>query len=272
VDWVKLLTGYFRDTAIAIGDDAMEVMFTRGLAYCGEAETGGFIPDAIVPSLTRRPAQGTKVAARLVTAEVWEKDSDRKLGRGYRVINWHKHQAELERIVEKKVRDAERKRKKRAQDREMSTGLSADTVADSPRLPLPGEIEEELDAAAAARPAAGGGGLTAEVQVFASKMRAVPAFRAISFEVTDDKLAAIHDLVVLHGDQRLIDTALRSAFDPVPSFASAFLKKWRALPQPGQTLQLVEEPRCPCGLTIAACDRKNTKLAEEHRCHERETA
>ena len=38
MEWVKLTTDYFRDLAIALGDDALEVMFTRGLALAGEIE------------------------------------------------------------------------------------------------------------------------------------------------------------------------------------------------------------------------------------------
>ena len=72
MEWVKLTTDYFRDLAIALGDDAQEVMFTRGLALAGEIEQSGFIPDAMLPGLTRRPALAKKTAQKLVKADLWE--------------------------------------------------------------------------------------------------------------------------------------------------------------------------------------------------------
>src|SRR6266568_1324159 len=104
MDWVKLGSGYFLDVAIACLDDAGEVMFLRGLAYCGAADSGGFIPEAMLPALGRR--NQTKTAAAIVKAGKWE-----RVDGGYRVTQWEKWQHELEVLLGKRRREADRKRR-----------------------------------------------------------------------------------------------------------------------------------------------------------------
>src|SRR6266568_6774432 len=118
MDWVKLGSGYFLDVAIACLDDAGEVMFLRGLAYCGAADSGGFIPEAMLPALGRR--NQTKTAAAIVKAGKWE-----RVDGGYRVTQWEKWQHELEVLLGKRRREADRKRRGRVR------GQSADEPPDA---------------------------------------------------------------------------------------------------------------------------------------------
>lgn len=131
MDWVKLSSRYYLDPAVASLDDAAEVMFTRGLAYAGDQETGGFVPSSIVPTLTRRRRYEATVDA-LVAASLWLPVSG-----GYQITRWEEWQEELEAIARRRSADRERKRrereaKKKAQLKAMSRDMSADGHADSP--------------------------------------------------------------------------------------------------------------------------------------------
>lgn len=93
MDWVKLASNYYLDPAIAgLGADG-EVMYVRGLAYCGGQETEGFIPAAVCPMLTRK-SQWRKVADQLVSAGLWAKVDEKT--NGFRVKNWAKFQKSLD--------------------------------------------------------------------------------------------------------------------------------------------------------------------------------
>lgn len=133
MDWVKQRSDYFLRPDIAAADDAAEVMFTRGNAYCGLAETSGFIAAAVLPMLGRRaPA---RAAAALVAMGRWELADG-----GFRVVGWAEDQADLEAFVARKKRDAARHR--RGYIPRNSADVSADFSAEiSP--PLEVEVERE---------------------------------------------------------------------------------------------------------------------------------
>jgi hypothetical protein len=251
VDWVKLTTDYYRDLAIAVGSDAQEVMFTRGCALAGEIEQHGFIPDALLAGLTRRPAQAKTIAAALVKADLW----DRVKG-GYVIVNWDTIQAELERIVEKKKRDRERKRAERAAARgeighptlPLAGPLSMDGSADSPATRpgdrLSGESKSKRTTAAA-RTDTGVRDLPPAVAILRSKLDA----RKLTVRwnnLTADELAEIGALIVEHGDAALIDSALRSfRTDSPPVLARAWLGQWRDLRHPGDLAAVPDADPCP---------------------------
>lgn len=244
MEWVKLTTDYFRDLAIALGDDALEVMFTRGLALAGEIEQSGFIPDALLPGLTRRPALAKKTAQKLVKADLWE-----RVPGGYQIVNWSEIQAELERLVAKKKRDKERKRRDRAVAREsgavsapVSAPASVDESAPASRGPSLRSSESEVDAAAAA---AAPMAIDPVLDVLRVKLQAHTRLQALRFDtLTPPAAARLVELVELHGDDRLVKVALDTCRATPPVHVSAFLGTWEALPPPGQRLRAVEQQFC----------------------------
>lgn len=124
MDWIKLASNYYLDTALhAAGEDA-EVLFVRALGYSGGAESGGFIPEGVVPMLCpRRPRPRAEA---LVREKLWT-----KVRGGYQIRNWHSAQRELELLIERKRKDAERKRQERATVHGLSVDSPGPTVAES---------------------------------------------------------------------------------------------------------------------------------------------
>lgn len=245
MDWIKLFTAYAADLAIATGDDAAEVMFTRGMAYCGANRTGGFIPDAQLHNLTRHPHRARRIVKQLTRVKLdgepgpWE-----VVEGGYRIRNWHHYQDQLEAIEERRRNDRDRKRRQRArerQDSDLVTGQSRDSHAEVTVR----EEEGDEDAAAAATYAAAAE-LPGPIAVLCSKLRAHTALRGLrSDTLKPDQQAELVALIDLHGDQPLVDVALNTLRHPAPTHASAFLGTWRSLPAPGQRLHVVRPQHCP---------------------------
>jgi len=105
VDWVKLATRYYLDPAVASLPDAdTELMFVRGLAYCGAEETEGFIPEVIVSSLIRRRRYGAAVEA-LVARSLWIPCTGDSGQPGYRVRRWGDWQEELDSLARRRASD-----------------------------------------------------------------------------------------------------------------------------------------------------------------------
>lgn len=122
--FVKLTSNYYLDPAVAAElSDAGEVAFTRSIAYCGNAESGGFISEAVLSGFVRKytPARGRKVAAELVAARLWV-----EVPGGWRLRTWQKQQEELERLLARRRNDAERQQRRRSKTSE-SRDESRDT-------------------------------------------------------------------------------------------------------------------------------------------------
>lgn len=145
---MKLATRYYLDPAVASLPDAdTELLFVRGLAYAGAEETGGFIPEVIVPSLIRRRRYGAAVEA-LTARSLWVISSDDRGQPGYRIRRWEDWQEELDALARRRANDRERKRKQRQGERESAQveEVSRDMSADSPvTVTPPKEVEEERD-------------------------------------------------------------------------------------------------------------------------------
>lgn len=240
MDWVKLTTDYYRDIAIAVGTDAAEVMFTRGCALAGEIEQHGFLPEAMIPALTRKPAQAKRIAGELVKADLWE-----KVRGGYQIVNWATIQAELEKLVERKKRDRERKRAERAASRRPSDEASTDASTDSP-APCPEDRllikskSKKTTAAAGARGASSD--LPPAVAILRSKLDA----RKLTVRwnnLTSDEIDEIEGLIEVHGDAALVHSALQSfRTDSPPVLARAWLGQWRDLRAPGDLAAVTDDP------------------------------
>ena len=114
-DWAKLTTDYYLDAAVAALDDASEVLFTRGIAYAGQQETGGYVPAAVLPALIRRytPARARKATAQLVDARLWM-----VVDGGWQIRSWERIQEHLDALAERRRADRERQARRRALSRD----------------------------------------------------------------------------------------------------------------------------------------------------------
>lgn len=120
MEWVKLLAvpAYYVDGALLRAGEAAEVLFCRGLAYCGGVESGGRIDKAVLPMIV--PAKAQARADALVREGLWLDQGDH-----YLVRSWEKWQDEHDAAAERRRKDRDRKRVKRRTERDAS--------ADSPR-------------------------------------------------------------------------------------------------------------------------------------------
>lgn len=226
MEWVKLRTAFYNDPAIVRAGEAAEVLFVRAMAYCGEQETDGVIPTGVLTRLV-----GTKASARaaaLVREGLWE-----VIEGGWRFTGWSKNQTSSDELS--KSREGNRARQQRYRDRHTRNGVTNGVTHAS----VTGtEVEEEVDAAAAARDDAD---LPGPIQVLASKLRAHTALAGLRFDSLDpEKLRRLVVLVEIHGDARLVDVAIRTLRTPPPVYVGAFLGTWEALPAPGQTVRAVQ--------------------------------
>lgn len=254
MEWVKLFTSYFDDLAIATADDAAEVMFTRALAYVGRAETGGFIPNAQLHHLTRRPGQARRIADRLTRPDpAGQPGPFEKVDGGYRIRSWDRRQDQLEALTQRRKSDRDRQRRRRHRDREPGTA-SRDghvTVTAMSRGESRGRVEEDTAAAAAVDPAAAAAAvdnpadLPTPIAILRDKLQAHTTLQALRFDgLTSDKIAQLQILIDRHGDTRLVNTAIHTLRTPPPVHVAAFLGTWEALPAPGQRLAAVPDDPC----------------------------
>lgn len=117
MEWVKLYAAFYRDPKImALPDSDAEMLFVRSLGYAGEQETSGFIPERVLPALSRKRRYGNSVAA-LETQGLWTRVTG-----GWQITRWHDRQEELEKLAARRAADRERKRKQRAADRSNGAG------------------------------------------------------------------------------------------------------------------------------------------------------
>jgi hypothetical protein len=232
MEWVKLHTRYYLDRAVLRAGEAAEVLFTRSLAYAGDQESDGFIPAEALAMLA--PKKGATRAAALVREGLWD-----VVDGGWQIPGWIKHQVTVERLEQK--REAGRTRVARHRARQ-KTGRNGVTNAVSNEVVRSGEVEEEVEDAAAA----------------ASKPPLPPSLEilkahcdATKLTVRWDRLTAEHQaeiehLIDVHGDAALAKSALQQHRADHPAvFAQAWLPGWRALVAPGTGLHLVTDPPCP---------------------------
>jgi hypothetical protein len=123
VEYVRLFTDYDQDPAVVAAGEAAELLFIRGIAYAGRAESEGFIPDGQLPRLCPRGAR--KRAEKLVEVGLWMRVSERN---GYQIRSWEKLQTEHDALAQRRRSDRERK----AREREKSRDMSRDGLRDCP--------------------------------------------------------------------------------------------------------------------------------------------
>jgi hypothetical protein len=236
MEWVKSLTGYYRLLEIATGTDAMEVMFKRADALAGEIGSDGFIPDAMLPQLTRKPGQAKKTAQQLVDTGLWV-----RVAGGYLIVDWVSINAELKRLQDQKKRDRDRKRASRATSRAESRDVSADSPADGhgDSLYESERKTQKKTAAAAAGPAQP---LPPALEILKTKLDA--ARLVVRWDrLTAEHIADIQALIAIHGDGPLVKSALMTHRPDSPAaFAQAWIGAWSSLPEPGAGLRVVSDP------------------------------
>lgn len=213
---------------------AMGVWVLAG-SWAADNLTDGFVPADVLPRW------GTRAdATALVNAGLWaphEKDGET----GWLFRNWREYQptkAEVE-TERKKKADAGRKggRASGRSRREARASAGASAVVEPPTRPdpFPSAAAAAEDAAAAADQ------LPTSVAILRDKLQAHTALQALRFDgLTQENTSRLEDLIALHGDHRLVDTAIRTLRTPPPVHVAAFLGTWSALPAPGQKLRVIE--------------------------------
>lgn len=107
-DFVKLSVRARVDFAMTGTSADAELLFYRGLQYCGLNDTRGVIPTSALADLGTGLRRAAALADELVLGEYWERSPI-----GWCVRNWEKWQHDFDQVAEKRRRDAERKRKER---------------------------------------------------------------------------------------------------------------------------------------------------------------
>ena len=103
--YAPLSATYYTDDAILEAGERAEVLFTRGLAFCADSNSDGFITDRQVIAIIgigMRDAQ--KRAALLVEVGAWE-----RLDGGYQVRSWLKWNTSAAELGRVRKQDRERK-------------------------------------------------------------------------------------------------------------------------------------------------------------------
>ncbi|QDM56073.1 hypothetical protein SEA_SLEEPYHEAD_58 [Rhodococcus phage Sleepyhead] len=119
---VWLSTTYYLDPKMADASAATERMFSRLLAYCGNAETEGFVPQN-AHKLVGIP-NGNRSILDLISRKVLVPAE----AGGYRFAAWDVWQKEGDKLVQRKRSDRERKRRQREREAKESRGQSRDVT------------------------------------------------------------------------------------------------------------------------------------------------
>lgn len=233
-----------RKTRVA-GKAAMGVWVLAG-SWSADNLTDGFVPESV---LTR---WGTRADAnKLVKAGLWHPD-EHEGEKGWRFHEWSeggRQPTRAETLARREVRAAAGRlggqasgRTRRGANAKQSASGGASGPVEPPARPGP--------TAAAAASASGPQTLTDDVPIaiLAGKLRRFAALTGLRTDkLRDDQAAQIVELIEIHGDQKLIDSATRTLRrDDPPQTIQAFLPGWLAMPRPGDpSVAAVPDPPCP---------------------------
>jgi len=105
--YAPLSAHYYKDDAVALAGERAELLYVRGLAFCADVLSDGFISDV---QLTRFVGAGlTNVQARarkLCEVGLWTRDDE---DGGWWVCAWRKWNLSRDEIADRQRADAERK-------------------------------------------------------------------------------------------------------------------------------------------------------------------
>lgn len=111
--YAPLSARYYRDDAMALAGERAELLYVRGLAFCADMLSDGFISDIQLKMFVGVGLTGVQARAkRLCEVGLWERAEGDLLGNdgsGYRVISWAKWNLTKSEIQAKQRKDAERK-------------------------------------------------------------------------------------------------------------------------------------------------------------------
>lgn len=118
-------------------------------------------------------------------------------------------------------------------------------VSRTPRTSASEGTGQEGTSAAAAAGDAAAAALPGRLAILQSKLQAHTPLRGLRFDtLTDDQVDRLAALVELHGDDPLVTVAIATCRNPAPTYVTAFLGTWEALPPPGRPLHVVKQQLC----------------------------
>ncbi|WP_067428489.1 hypothetical protein [Nocardioides jensenii] len=240
-------------------------LWTLAGTWAAKQETDGHVPAYMIEELG-----GTKAdAKRLVDVTLWEVTDT-----GYLFHDWAEYQPTSSDKESDREAARERMRKLRAKKGPKNAGTTGDSedgsedvrankdrssenVRSTPTRPVPDPTAAAAADAAAAVDSHTTTDLPGPVAILATKLAQHTPLRGLRWDLPTEKLDRITTCVTEHGDQALVDNALATLRTPAPTYASAFLGNWEAMPPPGQRLALVAQ---------RLCDVHGTRLTPSGNC------
>lgn len=235
--------------ARAAGKSAMGVWVLAG-SWAADNLTDGFVPSTLLSRW------GTRADAnKLVAVGLWHPD-EQDGEKGWRFHEWMERQpSRSQKLAEREARAAAGRLGGQASGRSRSQAKpkqSASYLVEPPARPGP------TAAAAAGNDAAAAADLVGPIAVFRSKLQAHTALAALRFDtLTPDQANQLEELIEVHGDDRLVSVARDTCRNPAPTYVTAFLGTWAALPPPGRRLATVQR----------LCDTHHTVLSPSGTCN-----
>ena len=105
--FAPLSSRYYKDDSVAVAGERAELLYVRGLAFCAEVLSDGFITDIQLTRFVGVGLTGVPSRARkLVEVDLWARDDDRG---GYWITSWLKWNQSKDEITDKLRADSERK-------------------------------------------------------------------------------------------------------------------------------------------------------------------
>lgn len=106
--YAPLSAHYYKDDAVAVAGEKAEVLYVRGLAFCADVLSDGFISDLQLIRFVGAGLGNVRGRAQaLVAAGLWVRDDERG---GYWIRSWEKWNLSKAEIEEKLRTDAGRKK------------------------------------------------------------------------------------------------------------------------------------------------------------------
>ena len=105
--YAPLSAHYYKDDGLIEAGEKAELLFVRGLAFCAEVLSDGFISDAQLTRFVGAGLAGARARAeRLLQVGLWERDDD---AGGYRIRSWAKWNLSRDEIAARQRKDSARK-------------------------------------------------------------------------------------------------------------------------------------------------------------------